>query len=158
MDRVRFIRHRDHRILLYDFNDIAEADEVLPLLDQADALVRDEAPGSVLVLVRVRNLRFNSRSVSRLKVTVERNRPYVRASAVVGMGGLHKLVYLGFLRIARRDIPAFDDEEVAKDWLVSMAQPEAAPLPDPWRTPRPVPVISPVASRQTPVPAGQGRR
>ncbi|HEX6535621.1 MAG TPA: hypothetical protein VF041_13575 [Gemmatimonadaceae bacterium] len=157
MDRIRFIRHRDHRILVYDFNDITDADEVLPHLDRADELVRGEAPGSVLVLVCVRNLRFNTRSVSRLKVTVERNRPYVRASAVVGMSGLHKLVYLGFVRIARRDIPAFDDEEAAKDWLVSMAQPDAAPLPDPWRTPRPVPVV-PVTSKQTPVPASPTRR
>ncbi|HEU4642720.1 MAG TPA: hypothetical protein VFS44_09710 [Gemmatimonadaceae bacterium] len=119
MDRIRFIEHRKRRILYYDFRDLLDPEQAILLLDRAEEIVRGEAPGSVLVLMSVRNLRFNSRSVARLRALVEHNRPYVRASAVVGMEGLHKLIYFGVVKLARRNIPAFDDEGAAKEWLVT---------------------------------------
>lgn len=119
MDRIQFIEHRGRRILHFDFRDILEPDGAIPLLDRAEAMVCAEPPHSVLVLMSVRNLRFNTRTVARLKTMVEHNRPYVRASAVTGMEGLHKLIYFGIVKLARRDIPAFDDEEAAKEWLAA---------------------------------------
>jgi hypothetical protein len=119
MDRIRFIEHRQRRILYYDLRDLLDPEAALPLLDRAEELVREEIRDSVLVLMCVKNLRFNTRSVARLRAHVEHNRPYVRASAVVGMEGLHKPIYFGVVKLTRRNIPAFDDEGAAKEWLVA---------------------------------------
>ena len=121
MERLRFIEHSQQRILYFDLADVLEADEVLPVLERGMEVCAAAAPQSVLTLTNVRNLRFNAATVAALKRMVEHNRPYIRASAVVGMSSLHRIIYGVIVRIAQREIPAFDDEESAKAWLVSKA-------------------------------------
>ena len=50
------------------------------------------------------------------------NRPYVIAGAVVGLSGLQKVVYTTVMRFSKRNIPAFDDIEAAKDWLIAQVE------------------------------------
>ena len=71
----------------------------------------------MLTLTNVTGLHFNGRSVGAFKAMVEHNRPYIKASAVVGLSGLHKVIYAAVVRIARRQIPVFDDEPSALEWL-----------------------------------------
>ena len=55
------------------------------------------------------------------KQVIEHNRLHIRASAVVGLGGLHRIIYGAVVRLAGRPIRAFDDEESAKRWLLTQA-------------------------------------
>jgi hypothetical protein len=121
MERLRFIDHRQQRILYFDLADILEPEEVLPILERGKELCAASPPHSLLTLTNVRNTRFNTATVAALKRMVEHNRPYIRASAVVGMSSLHRIIYSVIVRIAQREIPAFDDEDRAKAWLVSKA-------------------------------------
>lgn len=120
-DRLRFIHHAGHRILYFDLTEIDRPDTVLPVLERAKALVRQEPARSVLTLTNVRNLRFNASGVAAFKAMVEHNRPYIRASAVVGLSPLHRVIYMAVVRLAGRTIPTFDDEASAKAWLVGQA-------------------------------------
>lgn len=118
MERLRFIEHGGRRILYFDFRDVRDPAALLPLIDQAKAIVAREPPLSVLTLTNVAGLHFNSESVGAFKAMVEHNRPYIRASAVVGLTGLHRVIYTAVVRLARRQIPIFDDEQAAKEWLI----------------------------------------
>ena len=121
MERLRFIEHGTHRILYFDLANILEAEEALPVLERGKEICAAAAPHSLLTLTNVRNTRFNTATVAALKRMVEHNRPFIRASAVVGMSSLHRIIYGVVVRIAQREIPAFDDEETAKAWLASKA-------------------------------------
>lgn len=118
MERLRFIEHAGRRILYFDFRDVRDPQALLPLLEQAKAIVAREPEGSVLTLTNVSGLHFNAESVRAFKAMVEHNRPYIKESAVVGLSGLHRVIYVAVVKIARRRIPTFDDEASAKAWLV----------------------------------------
>lgn len=120
MERLRFIEHAGRRILYFDFRDVRDPSELLPLLDRAKAIVAAEPPLSVLTLTNVAGVHFNTTGVAAFKAMVEHNRPYIKASAVVGMSGLTRVVYVAVVRLARRQIPTFDDEQSAKEWLVTV--------------------------------------
>lgn len=119
MDRLRFIEHAGARILYFDFRDVSDPGALLPLLEQAKAIVAKEPPKSVLTLTNVSGLHFDSKSVTAFKAMVEHNRPYIRASAVVGLSGLMRVIYAAVQRLAGRQIPTFADEASARAWLVT---------------------------------------
>lgn len=119
MNRLRFTEHAGARILYFDFRDVDKPETLLPLIEDAKALVRREAPKSVLTLTNVAGLRFSGETVAAFKAMVEHNRPYIRASAVVGLSGLHRVIYVAVQRLAGRQIPTFEDEESARAWLVT---------------------------------------
>ena len=52
-----------------------------------------------------------------MKELAAHNAPYVKASAVVGMGGLHRIAYQAVVLFSRRKIQVLDDERQALDWL-----------------------------------------
>jgi len=53
--------------------------------------------------------------IEKLKESAGGNKPYVRASAVVGLDGLQKVVYNAVTLFSKRTLPVFDDIEKAKD-------------------------------------------
>ena len=48
---------------------------------------------------------------------IKGNKPYVKASAVVGLSGLQQILYNGLMKITGRDIKSFNSLQTAKDWL-----------------------------------------
>jgi len=116
MERVQFIQHKGKKILHINFAD-CKADEVLTVIDQAKLSIRTQAPQSVLTLTDVTNTAFNSKVSDALKEFVMHNKPYVVASAVVGVTGLKQIIYNAVMRFSGRKLTAFDSAAEAKDWL-----------------------------------------
>jgi hypothetical protein len=118
MERTRFIEHRGKRILVLDYSDMRDPDEAIAAIEQSKRVAATHPPHSLLVMTVVRNARYNSAVLQALKELASHNEPYVKASAIVGMGGLHRVAYQAVLLFSRRKIPAFDTEQQALDWLV----------------------------------------
>jgi hypothetical protein len=117
MERVRFITHQWRQILLLDFSDCG-VDELLKAMDSAKKLIRAEGQSSLLILTDVTAARYNLEVVEKLKEFTNGNKPYVKASAVVGLDGMKKIIYNAVTKFSGRNIPAFDDIENAKQWLI----------------------------------------
>ena len=116
MERVQFIQHKGKKILHLNFAD-CKADEVLVVIDQAKAAIRTQAQQSVLTLTDVTNTAFNSKVSDAMKEFVMHNKPYVAASAVVGVTGLKQIIYNAVMKFSGRKLTAFDSLAEAKDWL-----------------------------------------
>ena len=116
MERVLFIQHKGKKILHLNFAD-CKADEVLVVIDQAKAAIRTQARQSVLTLTDVTNTSFNSKVSDAMKDFVMHNKPYVVASAVVGVTGLKQIIYNAVMKFSGRKLTAFDSLAEAKDWL-----------------------------------------
>ena len=121
MERTRFIEHKGHRILLLDYAGIQRGEEALPEIQHSKEVVATQPKGSLLVMTVVRNARYNSEVIAAMKDLAAHNAPYVKASALVGMGGLHRIAYQAVILFSRRTIQTFDSEEQALDWLVQQA-------------------------------------
>jgi hypothetical protein len=117
MERVRFKEHKWRRILLIDFSNCS-IDEALKTMKEAEKIIRVQPKGSLLILTDVTNARYNLEAVERLKEFTKGNKPYVRASAVVGLDGIKKIIYDAVVMFSKRFFPVFDDREKAKDWLI----------------------------------------
>lgn len=117
MDRVRFIHHKGTRILFVDFSN-ASTDEVLMAIDVARVTIKEEEKNSVLVLTDATNGRFDRRVTQALRDYANQNEPFVKASAIVGVSGIQKVVLSALVMLTGRKFMVFDDMGEAKDWLV----------------------------------------
>jgi hypothetical protein len=118
MERARFITHRGQRILFLDFSELQETDEILSTIEQAKVLIVQEPKGSVLALTHVQNAKSDAEVTQALKDLAAHNKPYVLASAVVGMSPVYRMVLEAVRLFAKRDIRACDSLVAGKDWLV----------------------------------------
>jgi hypothetical protein len=126
MDRIHFIEHRGHRILVLDYHDIRDPAEALTLIEAGRQLVATQPPRSLLLMTIVRGARYNADVLQAMKNLAAHNAPFVKASAIVGLSALHRAAYRTVLLFTRRNIPAYDTEQEAMDWLVDQA---TAPIP-----------------------------
>jgi len=118
MARTTFIEHQGVRIAFLDFAHVDSTAEALAAIEEAGRIVQAEPFHSVRTLTHVAGSRFNGEVLEAIKRLAVNNRPHVIAGAVVGLSGLQKVVYTTVMRFSKRNIPAFPDLEVAKDWLV----------------------------------------
>jgi hypothetical protein len=118
MDRTRWIDHKGTRILHFDYSGIRDPDEALTAIRHSISVAQQQPPKSIRVMTSVRDARYNAAVLQALKELASRNEPFVKASAVVGMGGLHRIAYQAVILFSRRKIQTFDTEEQALDWLV----------------------------------------
>lgn len=121
MERTRFIDHRGKRVLVFDYSGIQNADEAVAQIEHSKQVVAANPPGSLLVMTLVRDARYNTAVLQAMKELAAHNAPYVKASAVVGMSGLHRIAYQAVILFSRRKIQTFDREAEALDWLVQQA-------------------------------------
>lgn len=118
-DRVRFVDHGGARILLIDFSHLQKTDEILAEVERARTLIARQPPASLLTLTHVRGARYSPPVMDALKQLTAHNKPFVKAAAVVGMEGLHRVLYRAVILFSRRNIEAFDDLDAARAWLVT---------------------------------------
>jgi hypothetical protein len=123
--RVRII---EHGIVLLDFTNIREPDKELHHAEPARKLISNQGPGQALVLTDVSGSSFTEAAIDALKKLVTQNRPYVRASALVGLSPLTRIVFRGVIALTRRDIRPFATREQAVAYLLSRRQADVPPL------------------------------
>jgi len=117
-DRLKKITHRGCTILFTDYSNFITFDEWKVLLDEELSLMPNEPLGSVLALAVFSGSRFSASVFSAIKELAVHNKPYIRASALVGLSSLQQGVFLkGIERTADRSFGLFDSVDEAKDWL-----------------------------------------
>ncbi len=109
--------HRGKQILYLNFAQ-AKPGEVLETIIHAKAVIAAKPHNSVLVLTNVSNAGFNSEVSDAMKEFVIHNKPFVKASGVVGITGLKQIIYNAVLKFSGRNLVAFDTFDQARDWLV----------------------------------------
>jgi len=116
-DKVRFIMHGGEKLLQIDFRGSSQ-EELAGRVERASSIIRSQPHHSVLTLTFVHGLTYNEGSTALMKDYVRGNKPYVLASAVVGLDYLRRIV-LPLNRLTGRNIRSFDEIENAKDWLIN---------------------------------------
>ena len=117
-ERTRFIDHKGTRVLHFDYRGVRDPEEALAAIRHSMDEARKHPPKSLRIMTSVRDARYNTAVLQALKELASVNEPYVKASAVVGMGGLHRIAYQAVILFSRRVLKTFDTEEEALDWLV----------------------------------------
>jgi stage II sporulation SpoAA-like protein len=116
-DRIRFITHKDKRILLVDASNCTAA-ELETMSKLVPTYVTAEPRGSVLLLADFTNAEFHRDFIDWIKPVIVRDRPHLKRSAWVGAERIPKAIYEGLKSFSKRDLPMFKTREEALEWLI----------------------------------------
>ncbi len=119
--RSGFVDHGGVRLLVVDASDLRSSGDIQDLIVHTESLIRAEPPASVRVVMIVRGFSFDRQSAAAVKGVFARVQPWIRASALVGVAGLQKVLLQVLNQVARRERGLFDTLDAAKDWLVRQA-------------------------------------
>ena len=117
MDRVKLIVYDNKEILLIDFSSL-KGREISLVAEEAKKIISVKAKLSVLALTDVANVPYNKGVISVLRDLTTFNKPYIKASAVVGVAPWAASVVKMIESLTGRKFYIFSDRESAKAWLV----------------------------------------
>ena len=115
-ERVRVI---EHGIVLQDFSRVSEPALALPIIAEAVRFMETQPRGEALTLTDVTGSNFNDEVISAIKALAEHHRPWVRASAIVGLTPLMRIIYRAVVAITRREIRVCDSRAEAIAYLLT---------------------------------------
>ena len=116
--RVRLI---EHGVVLQDFSGIADPAEALAAIAEARAFMETRPRGSVLVLTDVTGASFNQEIVDAMKELAVHHKPWVHASALVGLTPLMRIIYRAVVALTRREIRVCGSRVEAMAYLTARA-------------------------------------
>jgi hypothetical protein len=117
-ERIRYITHREKRILLVDLSNCSP-EEVAGISRLVPTFVADEPRGSVLLLADFTGSKMDKDALESLKQATVYDRPHLKRSAWVGTDALPHVFYENIKAFSQRALPAFKTREEALDWLVA---------------------------------------
>ncbi len=118
MSAPSFCQHNGKRILVLDYRGLSPS-AVIAYMQKAKRIIAAEPPRSVRLLSIVA-IHITHDIVEALKEFAVHNVPFVRASAIVGATPFQKAaIGLSITSQGRQNVEAFDDEQLAIEWLAA---------------------------------------
>lgn len=118
MNRVEVTQHQGQKIVKLDFSGLKSKNEIEAVILVSKPIIRS-APKSVYTLTNIKGMFFNNEIKELFSDFTNGNKKYVKAGAVYGASGLHKIIINGINKFTGRKIKAFDDVDSAKNWLIN---------------------------------------
>lgn len=118
MPRAQQVSHKGKIIFHMDFTNLKNVAEINSVINDSVKHIRVQPLGSLLALTNISGMHFNNEVKDLFQQFIKGNKPYIKASAVVGLSGLQQVVYNGLMKITGRDIRSFSSPEEAKEWLI----------------------------------------
>jgi hypothetical protein len=118
MEGIVWKKHKGNEIVVFDFAG-KTIDQIVLIISEAKKQISAKPKESILALTDLSGMRFNSQITNAFKEFTAHNKPYIKASAIVGIEGLQKLAYNAVMSFSKRKIPIFQSHEQSMDWLVT---------------------------------------
>jgi hypothetical protein len=118
MDRVRFVDHRGHRILLLDYSKCTSEAEMLKMVQIRKSVVAAQRPASLLTLTDITGAKFSRDVLVKVKEAAALDRPFIKRAAMVGGDSRSKAVSDAVSAFSARKWQRCATREEALDWLV----------------------------------------
>jgi hypothetical protein len=119
MDRIRTIEHRGKEILIVDVSNSRGAATSIDILAKAREQIDSRAPKSLLLLTDVTNTHYDAGGAEAMKQYSRANTPYIKASAVIGVVGIKRVLFSAVVKLTGRQIATCDTVEAGLDWLAA---------------------------------------
>ena len=114
-DRLRRI---EHGIVLQDFSGLRVTADVILLIGEARDFMEKQPKGEMLVLTDFSDSTFDREVANAMRALAEHHKPWVKASALVGLTPLMRMVYRTIVALTRRDIRVCETRAEAIAYLV----------------------------------------
>jgi hypothetical protein len=112
----------EHGVILQDFSGVTDpADSMLIIANARRFMETQPRDGKRLVLTDVTGSIFNQEVVDAMKELAVHHRPWIRASALVGLSPLMRVVYRAIVALTRREIRVCESRTEAMAYLLAKA-------------------------------------
>jgi hypothetical protein len=120
MAGVYELQHKGRNIFCLDVSNLKLSDktEFVQHIQRAKDFIRTQPPKSLLLITNVTNTGFDTEVAAVMGEYASHNTPFVKASAVVGVSGVQKVVLAAIKALTGRDFYVTDSMEDAQEWLV----------------------------------------
>lgn len=118
-ERVRIEEHFGKKVIRVDYSRLKKPDEIFAVIQIAGEIIQHAPPKSLLSLIDVTDIYFDTEVVNRLRDAAKENEPHIRASAIVGITGLKRAILPVIAAFSKREFKVFDTIEAALRYLVS---------------------------------------
>ena len=112
------VSHKGKQVVYLDFSSCKAAD-LHPIIEEAKRVIASQPRESALILSNVTDTEISKDTSQIMKDFTLHNKPYVKASAIIGVEGLKKIIYNAVQSVSGRHISSFGTADQAKDWLVA---------------------------------------
>jgi hypothetical protein len=119
MNGISTISFKGKQIFLLDLSSLTlkDREEFKKHIAHAGKVVQGQPLKSVLIITDTTNTKFDTDFVETLKEYAKHNNPYIKASALVGLTGLQKIIYFAVKTFTGRDFYIAKDLTDAQEWL-----------------------------------------
>lgn len=104
--------------MLQDFSGLTGPSQALAAIAEARAFMERQPRGGMLVLTDVSGTTFNQEVVDAIKELAEHHKPWVKASALVGLTPLMRIIYRAVVALTRREIRVCETRDEAVAYLL----------------------------------------
>lgn len=122
MERITWSTLAGRPFFRLDLSGFQRPADAMPHLANARIPEQYQKPNHVLTLADVSNSPFDNSVKETLREVLAHNRPFVLAGALLGVGGLQRVMYTALMRITGRNSRIFSAEAEAIAWLESEAR------------------------------------
>jgi hypothetical protein len=119
MDRIKFLEFNGKKILYVDFSN-TKYEEAKQITIEAQKIIFSSPPNSLLIINNFTDAEVTPQATYELKEYVMQNKPYVKAAAVIGIGGIKKIILNAVSKFSGRKFYAFDTVEEAVKFLAAL--------------------------------------
>lgn len=119
MKRFYFVNYKNKKIFMLDLSNLS-GDAILNLLDESKLFISKQPKNSILCLINITNLKYNSDILNAFKEYVTANEKYVLASAIYGASTFQGIAIQAFAKSTSMTIKICKTELMAKDWLITL--------------------------------------
>ncbi len=113
---LKYITHQSKEILIVSFRDCSNTEEMIALATKLKAEVQN-SPGNLRILSDYEGVMLNAEYMSKVKEMGKEVQGKVTKSAVIGVGGVKKILLNAYNRYTRRNMVAFDSYDQAMSYL-----------------------------------------
>ena len=120
MKEISSFNYKGKEILLMDVSHfrLHEREEFNRIVDLAKKAIQTKPLKSVLIITDVTDTTYDADIVKTFKEYAKHNNPYVKASALVGLSGMQKVIFFTIRTFTGRDFYIAKDVEDAQEWLI----------------------------------------
>ena len=118
MERVRSETYKGKRLIIVDGTDVT-SEQYTDVLRAGALSVAQEPFGSVRLVTVVTRARYGRGAADNIKTYSKAIKPYLLASAVVGLSPLQQVIFWAIKPFAHRTVTAFATLDEAREWLAA---------------------------------------
>lgn len=116
---IRWIEYKSKKILHLDYRGAKNEHEMIELLEKGNEYIKNSGR-KILVLVDYAHTYATQTYMDKLKENGKQNAPFIEKTAVLGVEGIKKILMNTYvLFTGEKNIKLFENEDKAKEWLVS---------------------------------------